>query len=250
MPNGIPTQWYAEPPQMLVGPDGVYGRALAQVLGATGFTTEMLRRGPEPLQNGSFPNVFDSVQRVLLCVEERTSTAEVIWQHDRLRHWLELLTGAAEYHEVGFVFIAGEHDAQPLDALLRVELGLGSDQEASGITLWRKTESLASLLSALNAVGKRDLQTLRTFRAGQLQRQVLIQLKAAILTGNTNQIHHSAKDVARVFQHDQLSLDNFCNPPCHKNGNAWRRWISRVVTEGVTQELGTEGNDLVPNLNF
>jgi len=250
MKAAIPSEWYDCPPRMLVTGCCFYARALAQLLRARQMTLEMLRYGPQPLENGSFPSVLDSVDRVLLCVEETVSTAEAIWQHDRLWHWLESLTGDAEYHEVGFIFIVGDQNAECLDAVLRVELGYGPLQDTKGITLWRQTEPLPSLLRALNGVGRTDLQTARTLRANPPKRQALVRLKSAILSGTGDQVLECAKNVAVAFQRHQVTLDNFCNPPFHPNGKEWRRWISQVVTEGVTQKLCTEGRELLPTLNL
>lgn len=245
----IPNQWYVEAPKMFIAGDSIFSKVLAQVLGASLLTSEMLQKGPEPLEVGSFPSVLDSVDRVLLCVEQTASTAEVIWQRDRLWHWFEALTSAADYHAVGFIFIVGDESAQCLDSALRVDSGLASLPGASGVTLWRRTEPLSALVIALNRVGRTDLQTLRTLRANQPKRQALMELKAAILGGVAGQMLDCAKNVATAFQREQVTLDNFCNPPFHQNGNAWRRWISRVVTEGVTQELRTEGGARLPSLS-
>jgi len=220
------------------------------VFGAARVTPRMLKTGPKPLANGAFPTVLDSVTRVLLCVEHTMSAATAIWQHDRLWHWIESLTNSAEYHELGFIFVVNEDNAMLMKLLLQEVLGLKSRQKSNGIALWLRTGSLVSLLNAINTVGKRDLQTVRTLRASQPKRQALAGLKAAILKKNRDEIRQSARNVAGAFQREQLAFDNFCNSPCHQNGNAWRRWILRVVTEGVTQELCAESKKLLPHLNL
>src|SRR5438094_121123 len=136
MISGIPTEWYEFPPRMLIAGNNCFSRALVQVLQAGQIDIDCLQNDPAPLEDGSLPTALDSLERVLLCVDQRASAAETIWQHDRLWRWIEALTHAAEYHEVGYVFIVDEKNAEPIDSALQAEFGLSSGKEQNGIALW------------------------------------------------------------------------------------------------------------------
>jgi len=74
-------------------------------------------------------------------------------------------------------------------------------------------------------------------------------LKSAIDRGDVGEMRNAARAVTGHFRDNEYAIDHFCAPPFHPNGNAWRTWLSQVVTEDVTPELRMQALKLVPTLN-
>jgi len=146
------------------------------------------------------------------------------------------------------VFVLGDDDTAGSAAGLANGLGLDSLDASQGFMLWRRSEPLRRLLDQLPHLASTDAQTVMDAQNCQPRRTVLLQLKQAIALGSLDQIAATARQVSLQFQDDLPALDNYCIPPCHFNGNAWRSWLKTVVTGGVTPDLQMNAHRLLPTL--
>lgn len=248
MAHQVLSRWIDHPPSYLIVGAGVYARSLAQVVHGDLITDEMLDQGPPSLCSGSYARVFDAFKSLLFVVDA-WSIADVLWRFDQFSLWIEKLSGAAEFHEFAAVFVFGRNESDQFERALANGLGLNGFDNTDGTIVWRRSQSLLTLVQELGRIPKTDLQSVRTRRANRPRRQTLVNLKNSIAFENDELVLIASERVAQEFKYDNHALDSFCIPPFHLNGNAWRWWISRVVTEGVTPDTRARAREMLPTLN-
>ena len=234
---------------MLVAGDGPFARTLAQVLSAGLISLVQLAGAPKPNEIGANP-LLDDLETVFLVMPETMSAPEALWHHHALWKWVQTLTRARNYHELGVVFVHGEDQTGMFEIALANGLGLERFNPAQGFMFWDPAEPLRLLLNRLRVLTRTDAETVNDRQSSQPKRRVLVQLKEAISTGEQGPIVSAAQQVNQEFKDDLHRLDNYCQPPCHPNGNAWRSWLKAVVMEGVTLTLQMKAQQLLPTLNI
>jgi hypothetical protein len=228
---------------------GVYAKSLAQVLDLPLLIPILLEQEPK-LESGDSPFLLNSLERILIIADEISRIAELLWRYESLCAWIEKLTSAKECHLFSTLFVLTETWDAKLEEQLASVFGLAHFDAEKGIVVWRRSESLIGLVNTLTGLGKADIQRIRQRQSNQPRRIALAGLKKALLTTGDAQILHAARLVAGEFKQDCHSMDNFCRPPFHLNGNSWRLWISQTVTEGVTPERRKLGEELLSTLNI
>ena len=234
------------PVHLVVG-NGVFARALSQVMGAQVLSGDELES--DPAVSGAYPLVLDSLRVVFLVIEASQSLAQAISQHDQIWVWVKRLTTAAECHEIGIVFVPLDGMADSVEFRLGDMLGISS-LSCMGVAVWRPESSLSHLLTTLSTMGKADYQLMHRRRANQPKRLALEEMARAIKEGDLNAIARSVAAVCEVFKTDLHALDSFCRNPSHANGNSWRIWMQGVVTGSVTPECIDQANKLLPTLKL
>jgi hypothetical protein len=218
------------------------------LLGADFLPLDRFNGGPETPENGALPELLDDLKTVFLVIPETLPLAQVLWHHHWLWHWAQTLTRARNYHQMAVVFVLAEDDAEALATGLASGLGLDRLDASQGFILWRRSDPLRLLLDHLPDLATTDAQTIMDAQNCHPKRRALLQLKQAIALGSPDQIAAAAQHVSVEFQEDLPALDNYCIPPCHPNGNAWRAWLKTVVTEGVTPGSQMNARRLLPTL--
>ncbi len=229
---------------------GTYACALSKVISGDLVTEAMLDDGPPRLTSGAYGGFFDALERLIVVTGDGWSVAEVLWRTNQVFAWIERMTRESEFHEFSVVFVVGAAPSSRFEAALANEFGFDSFDNAPGFLIWRRLQALATLLNELVDVSKTDIQSIRTRQTNRPKRRALLALKNAITVGNSDDILNATRLVMREFRDHNHALDSFCCPPFHSNGNAWRQWISRVVTEGVTHDNRVKARELVPMLNI
>jgi hypothetical protein len=234
------------PVHLVVG-NGVFGRALSQVMDAQMLSGDELES--DPTESGTYPLVLDSLRVVLLVIEASQSLAQAISQHDQIWVWVKRLTRAAECHEIGIVFVPLDGMADSVESLLGDMLGIPLFP-CTGVAVWRPESSLSHLLATLSTMGKADYQLMQRRRANQPKRLALEGMAGAIRARDSQAIARSVAAVREVFKTDLHALDSFCRNPFHPNGNSWRTWMQGVVTGSVPQDSIAEAIELLPTLKL
>lgn len=228
---------------------GVYAKSLARVLDLPLLIPVLLDQEPK-LESGDSPLVLNSLARILIVADEISRIAELLWRCEKLFAWIDKLTSARECHMFGILFLLTETWDAKLEEQLASVFGLAHFNPEKGVAVRRRSESLTGLLNTLTGLGKTDIQRIRQRQSNQPRRIAFAGLKMALLTADDAQILHAARLVAEEFKQDCHSMDNFCRPPFHPNGNSWRLWISQTVTGGVTPERRRLGEELLSTLNI
>jgi hypothetical protein len=248
MSNPLPDAWFSAPPRSLVAGDGPYAQSLAQLLGADFILLDQFNGGPDALENGALPELLDGLETVFLVIPEALPLPQVLWHHHWIWQWALSLARARNYHQLAIVFVLGKDDTEAFATGLANGLGLDRLDPSQGFMLWRRSEPLRLLLNQLPDLATTDAQTVMDAQNSLPKRRALVQLKQVIALGSPDQIADSARHVSVEFQDDLPALDNYCQPPCHPNGNAWRSWLKTVVTEGVTPDSQINAQRLLPTL--
>jgi hypothetical protein len=233
----------------LVIGSGVYAKSLAQLLEKPLVPPCILDQEPK-LESGDSPHLLNSLERILIVADETARTPELLWRFEKLSTWIEKMTSAKECHLFSMLFVLTETWDEKQEEQLASVFGLAHFDPEKGLVVWRRSESLTGLLKTLTRLGKADIQRIRQRQSNQPRRIALAGLKKALLTTDDLQILHAARLVAAEFEQDRHSMDNFCRPPFHPNGNSWRLWISQTVTDGVTPERRKLGEELLSTLNI
>jgi hypothetical protein len=234
--------WQHNPPVRVVIGCGVYAHALAQVLDA-GFVPAAALEAP--LGQNDSARLLTSMNRLLMVADSNGRTADMLWRYEKFLTWVKRLTSDKEFHMFGTVFVLTEDWADETARDLAGGLGFEAFGHRKGAVVWRRSQSLSSLLSNLEMLKPTDVQHVESHQANAPRRRALVHLKKAISAGDAGQVLNAARAAANEFRGKEILLDHFCQPPFHAPGGRWRSWIRDVVTNGVTPERQKEGEELL-----
>lgn len=229
----IPESWFVSPPRLLVVGDGLYCSALARILGAAVLAPDDLIVAPEPNELGAYPLVLGELEKIFLVSGASHSAADLLRMHDALWQWMMRLSRLKEEHDLAILFLL-QPGGDGLGLELAAGLGIESfETSPRGHGLARMDDSLTSLMVKASAILPQDLPPLRARLEADVRHTALKELKQS-LRFTDEEVGAAARRVAATFQGKEYLLDLFCRPPSHRNGSSLRKWLNRVVTEGVT----------------
>lgn len=237
MASLIPNEWRYVPPESLVVGRGPYAVALATILGTEAIAFGQLNAGPEANDVGAYPQVLESLARVILVVSESMSAAEVIQSHRAIWHWVGKLSSAGDQHELAFLFILPANASQESEDALAVSLGVSQINPAStGHAVWRSSGSFSEMLEVLTSIRPMDLLPVRARLATDTKHTAMAGLRSTLERDNPTAVSESARQVLAAFSGREYLLDLFCRPPSHRHGNLLRSWLNAALTNPVPQD--------------
>lgn len=193
--------------------------------------------------------VWKQVECAILCWQNDLALADLLWRHERLWSLLQESTELREFHEIRCVIAMYDAAGGQPEELLRDQLRVTNLDGSAGYSVWKRTTGLAMLL---NLVASSRTTTSRHWtrrKEGDPGYRLLVNLQIELKEGKTQSVIHAASRAWNHFEARQAHLDYYCEPPRHSNGNEWRKWLRRTVTEPVTPDIVETGRALLPRLN-
>ncbi len=245
MPTATPSPRLQRVPQTLIVGTGPYARSLAQILDARPFELEML-----DIEQPALDRLLNSATRILLVIGGSCSAPNAISQYDQIYTCIRKRSKQRHFHQISVIFICPEHTPLEFETGIADGIGLDNIDTTKGVNVWRRSESLGLLLQRLQSTGAADWSELENRRRSRPKALSLVALISVILSGPLSKISSAAQAVWTEFAEDSHVLENYCNPPHHRNARKWREWLQNAVTGEVTPDLWAEGKKLLPTLKL
>jgi hypothetical protein len=196
-----------------------------------------LLAGPTETPDLGHPQVLGSLERVFLVAGGRNGPADVLHWHGVMWEWIVRLSPVGDQHDLTVVFVVSDAGAGGFTESLLTSLALaGLDPEAHGHGIWRMTDGLASLVTAIGRIRPLDLASLLARQRSDTRHAAVTRLRLALAQQDQAEAREAAVSLAAAFRGEEYHLDLFCRPPAHRHGNALRQWLATFVTGGVTLE--------------
>ena len=219
-------------PETLVVGSGPYVEALSSLLDGACLHPSTAKLEPPANENGGYDFFLNQLQRVIHVSEPGCGADELLRVHDGVWKWIDLLTKHRDCHSVATLFLVPELSAQSFSQTLPAGLGLEDFSSSdSGFGMISMNAPLAEILRMASGILSQDLQKLRGRRNADLRFCVL---RSLLQADTAEESCASAIRVKQLFHKQEYLIDFFCLEPSHPNGNQLRKWLDRVVTQGVT----------------
>lgn len=242
MPQSLSYEWLNDPPHQLVAGDGPLAAALGQVLGGTMISLDALDEQVQQteVEGGESYRLLEELHSVILIMPLSAGLADVARWVDQIWNLVVRFSSAEDQHDLRWVFVPVANDHIRLENGLKAILAVpkGTQLASHGYGVWYAQQSLEDLQGVWQSIYPTDLLTLRARRNRDERRRAFGTLLSALRGDNPDAVVSAAKEVTAQFpKSEEVLLDVFCRSPSHPNGGELRRWLTEVVTRGVTPHL-------------
>lgn len=240
MPLYSVDEWSANSPHLLVAGDGSLAAVLGHVLGASVMSLNALdEHALEGEEEGESYRLLEKVHSIMIIVPLSAGLTDVARWVDQIWGLVERLSSMCDQHDLRWVLVPVASNPGSLEEGLGAVLAVPTVAQLAshGYGIWCPQHSLEDLVRVWQSVLPNDLLTLRARRNQDGRRRVLGALLGALQDNNQEAVVAVAKEVATQFFKHEYLLDVFCRPPSHQRGSKLRRWLTEVVTHGVTPHL-------------
>lgn len=234
------SNWLANPPHLLVAGDAPLAAALGQVLGGAVIPLNALDEQiqEDEVAAGVSYHLLEELQTVMVILPLSAGLTDVARWGDQIWKLVERFSSMGDQHDLRWVWVPIVGNSARIEEGLRVVLSLPPDvldMAGYGYGIWNPKQSLLDLGRVWQSICPADLLTQRARRNRDGRRRALGMLLGALQGYDPDAVVAAAQEVMAQFSKEkEFLLDVFCQPPSHPNGGELRRWLTEVVTCGVT----------------